>query len=232
MSKTKKSKNYFTQGTEDAIVKYNNSTNSEERKQIFEQHIHYPFYKLAENIIHTFKLRYTDTESIEDLKHKIIAVLIEEKIHKFNPAVGAKAYSYFGTIVKRWLINYNNKNYRNIKNRGTWEDFNDSGTPPEEYIEVGAITLSTLIDEYVETMYLELDTLFTKKRDREIADAILTIFSNREDLEIFKKKAIYLYVKEITDCKTVHLTKVIKILKDEFYQMLTEKQNVGLVIDL
>lgn len=230
--KKSKSKNYFTQETEDAIIAYNSTADPEKKKELFEKHIHYPFYKLCENIIHTFKLRYTDTETIEDLKHKIISILLEEKIHKFDPSVGAKAYSYFGTIVKRWLINYNNKNYKEIKNKGTWEEFNDTGIPPETYVEDGSITLSEFFDEFVEYVYENFEEMFPKEQDREIADAILTIFTNRKDLEIFKKKAIYIYVKEITDCKTVHLTKVIKVLKREFYNQLREKDKVGLLVDL
>ena len=52
-------------------------------------------------------------------------MLLEEKIMKFDPTNGAKAYSYFGTIVKRWLINYNNKNYKNLKKIGTFDEMQD-----------------------------------------------------------------------------------------------------------
>jgi len=52
------SKNYFTQETEDAIVAYNTSTDFEEKSKIYETKIHYAFFKLTQNIIHTFKLEY------------------------------------------------------------------------------------------------------------------------------------------------------------------------------
>ena len=55
----KKSKNYFTQETEDYIVKYNNEPDSDVRSEIYEKHIHYPFFKLTQNIIHTFKFYHT-----------------------------------------------------------------------------------------------------------------------------------------------------------------------------
>ena len=110
MARKKSQANYFTKETEDYIVLYNNSDDIEYKNRIFTKHIYLPFYKLAENIIHTFKFYYTDVDQIEDLKHEIVSVLLEEKISKFDPTRGAKAYSYFGTIVKRWLINYNNKN--------------------------------------------------------------------------------------------------------------------------
>ena len=105
-------RNYFTQETEDAIVLYNNTKVAKKRSLIYQRHIHFPFYKLTQNIIHTFKFYYTDdVENLEDLQHEIMVFLLD-KIHLFDPSRGAKAYSYFGTIVKRWLIAYNQKNYK------------------------------------------------------------------------------------------------------------------------
>ena len=62
-----------------------------------------------------------------------------------------------------------------------------------------------------------------------IADAILTIFSKRKDLDIFKKKALYIYIREMTDCETPHLTKVVNKLKDEFYVMYDKYISLGLI---
>jgi hypothetical protein len=110
----KKSKSgiYFTQETEDAIVRYNNSEDQEYKSILYSKEIHPAFLKLTENIIHTFKFYYTDVENLEDLQHEVITFLLS-KLHLFDQSKGAKAYSYFGTIAKRYLIVYNNKNYKN-----------------------------------------------------------------------------------------------------------------------
>jgi DNA-directed RNA polymerase subunit F len=187
------------------------------------------FYKLAENIIHTFKFYYTDVEKIEDLKHEIVSMLYEEKIMKFDATNGAKAYSYFGTIVKRWLINYNNKNYKNLKKIGTFDEMHDSHNPSPIGNEENSITLGNFLDIYVEQTYKILEELFPKESERKIADAILTIFKTRQDLDIFKKKALYIYIREMTDCETPHLTKVVNKLKVEFYQLYEKYNNVGLI---
>ena len=105
------SKNYFTQATEDAIVLYNNTNDFVLKSKIYGEKIHYGFFKLTQNIIHKFKFYHTEVENIEDLQHEIITFLLS-KIHLFDPTRGAKAFSYFGTIVKRWLILYNEKNYK------------------------------------------------------------------------------------------------------------------------
>lgn len=230
MARKRSKANYFTKETEEAINRYNTTDDPELRAQIFTEEIYYPFYKLAENIIHTFKFYYTDVDNLEDLKHEIVTVLLEEKIDKFDPTNGAKAFSYFGTIVKRWLINYNNKNYKQLKKRGTFEEFDDYKVSIPDLEESNAIPLGTFIDEYVEYMYDELEVLFDKPAEQQIADAVLTIFKTRHDLDIFKKKALYIYIREMTDCKTPHLTKVIKVLKQEFYEMYEELHERGLIV--
>ena len=216
MARKKSKANYFTQETEEYIKKFNNSTDQEYKNEIFKEHIYLPFYKLAENIIHTFKFYYTDVDRIEDLKHEIVSMLYEEKIMKFDPDVGAKAYSYFGTIVKRWLINYNNKNYKKLKQIGSFDDMEESYEGDELASADTGLPLSKFIDNWVEEVYEELDELFSKQKEKTIADAVLTLFRTRNDLEIFKKKALYIYIREITDCETPQLTKVVNILKEKF----------------
>ena len=229
MGRKPSKKNYFTQETEDAIVRYNNSSDSKERDRIFTSEIYYPFYKLVENIIHTFKFYYTDVDDLEDLKLEIVSLLVEEKIHLFDPTKGAKAYSYFGTIVKRHLINYNNKNYKRLKSLGTVDEIDNSYDLDVTEIRPYAISLGEVMDIFVERTYAKLDKLFPKDSDKKIADAVLTIFQRRQDLDIFKKKALYIYIREITGTETPYLTRVINVLKEEFYEIYTEFDTVGLL---
>jgi len=230
MAKPVKNSNYFTQETEDAIVRYNASSDPVYRDQIFSKEIYYPLYKLSENIIHTFKFYYTDVDDIEDLKLEVISMLVEEKLHRFDPTLGAKAYSYFGTIIKRWLINYNSRNYKKVKQIGSFEEVKESYETEVEVGDIPTIKLSTIVDEFVEESYSNLDTYFFKEIEQKVADAILTLFKTRLDLEIFKKKALYIYIREITDCETPTLTKVISKLKDEFYRKSKTYVNNGFII--
>lgn len=225
MARKKSQSNYFTRETEEYIVKYNNSKDNEYRNLIFTEHIYLPFYKLAENIIHTFKFYYTDVDQIEDLKHEIVSVLLEEKIDKFDPTNGAKAYSYFGTIVKRWLINYNNKNYKKLKLIGQFSEMEEMYEPDLDNGTISKKTISKILDEWIEEVYDQLDEIFLKDNERKIADSVLIVFKTRNDIEIFKKKALYIYIREMTDCDTPALTKVINTLKNSWnkkYQKLYE----------
>ena len=229
MARKRAKANYFTKETEDYIVKYNESTDQEYRNKIFTDHIYLPFYKLSENIIHTFKFYYTDVDKIEDLKHELVSVLLEDKIMKFDPTNGAKAYSYFGTIVKRWLINYNNKNYKKLKQIGSFDDMEESYEPNIDLEVPSAKTLSNFMNSWIDSVYMDIDEFFTKDSDIKIADAVLTVFKTRNDLNIFKKKALYIYIREMTDCETPQLTRVITVLKEDFKEKYQKLYDQGLL---
>lgn len=237
----KKSKNYFTQKTEDAIVRYNNTADPEIRSRIYSNDIHYAFFKLTENIIHTFKFYYTEVDNIEDLQHEIITFLLE-KIHMFDPSRGAKAYSYFGTIVKRYLILNNKKNYKKrieaisihgntenakekIEENVTLNSLNSNLIENEAEIDLDdplysdytpVDKLSKFTDLWVDYCSDNLFYLFPKAQDACVADAILELFRSRETIDIFNKKALYIYVREIIDVKAPKITKISNILRDNF----------------
>lgn len=221
---------YFTQETEDAIVRYNASSDPIFRDKVFKKEIYHPLYKLAENIIHTFKFYYLDVDSIEDLKLDVVSMLVEEKLHRFDATNGAKAFSYFQTIVKRWLINYNNRNYKKLKQVGSFEEMEDSYEVEGVNNSGRRVTLAVVVNLFVENSYNKIEEFFPKEQDQKVADAILTLFRTRHDLEIFRKKALYIYIREMTDCETPTLTRVISKLKEEFYRIHKSYQEAGFTI--
>ena len=213
-----KSKNYFTQETEDAIVLYNNTPDPVLRSKIYEEKIHYAFFKLTQNIIHTFKFYHTEVEDLEHLQHEIIVFLLS-KIHLFNPHNGAKAYSYFGTIVKRWCILYNDKNYKSkIKKVSVIElEQDDSYSYTLETSSPQKDKLSLFIDQYVVYVTENIYNFFPKETDAKIADAVLELFRKRDQIDIFNKKALYIYIHEmIPDAKTPKITKIANSLYNIF----------------
>lgn len=228
---TNTSNYYFTQETEDAIVLYNQSSDPIYRSRVFAEKLYLPFYKMAENIIHTFKFYYMDVDDIEDLKLDIVTMIVQEKIQGFNPENGAKAFSYFQTIIKRWLINYNNNNYKKLKQVGSFEEMYDSYNSNIEKVDNKVVKLASIVDEFVNKCYQDFEDIFSKEADREVGDAVLTLFRTRHDIDIFKKKALYIYIREITDCETPVLTKVIGRLKEEFYKIYKKYIELGYDIE-
>jgi hypothetical protein len=216
-------KNYFTQATEDAIVRYNSTNDFALKNKIYSDEIHYAFFKLTQNIIHTFKFYHTEVENIEDLQHEIITFLLS-KIHLFDSTRGAKAFSYFGTIVKRWLILYNEKNYKkkviSIPITALNDDLIESyvieeNNSPNDKLPYND-KLSLFMDLYIEHCTNNIFTLFPKEEEAKIADAILELFRKRDQLTIFNKKALYIYIREIINVKTPRITKISNKLNDIF----------------
>lgn len=228
----KKSIDYFTLDTQAAILEYRKETSPAKRNQIFNERIYYAFYKLAENIIHTFKFYYTEVDNINELKHEVIAFLLE-KLHLYNQSKG-KAYSYFGTIAKRYLIVYNNNNYKRLKGKAAVEDVDTDKTITNELVSNQVLLPEeiTFIDLFIQRVDEDLLELFPKAQEARVGDAILELFKRRENIDIFNKKALFIYIKEITDAPTPIITKVIKVLKEIYKEMLNEYLEKGTEIDI
>lgn len=228
----KKSIDYFTLDTQQAILEYRLETSTAKRNEIFNTRIYYAFYKLAENIIHTFKFYYTEVDNIDELKHEVIAFLLE-KLHRYDENKG-KAYSYFGTIAKRYLIVYNNNNYKRLKDKAQVEEVDVDKTITNELLLNSPNYLEEVnfIDLFIKKIDEDLLELFPKAQDARVGDAILELFKRRENIDIFNKKALFIYIKEITDAPTPTITKVIKVLKEVYKRMLNEYLERGSRIDI
>ena len=150
------------------------------------------------------------------MKHEVIAFLLE-KLHLYNQDKG-KAYSYFGTIAKRYLIVYNNNNYKRLKGKAPVNEVDTDKTITNEL-------LLTQPDYFQEANFIDI---FIKKVD----DDLLELFKRRESIDIFNKKALFIYIKEITDAPTPIITKVIKVLKEIYKDMLNEYLEEGTEIDI
>jgi len=262
-----KSKNYFTKDTENAIMLYNSTSCSYQRSKIYEKEIHYPFFKLTQNIIHTFKFYHTEVENLEHLQHEIEVFLLG-KLQLFHPVKSAdnkirkiiqkefkesysgsfieympkneikcstqniqdyvntleispecyekliiitpaKAYSYFGTIVKRWCILYNEKNYKKKVSSVPVDELEKDDTYSYSLDNTPDDKLSYFIDEFVEYVSNNIYSLYPKNIDAQIADSILELFRKRDSIDIFNKKALYIYIHEmLPDVKTPKITKI------------------------
>jgi len=228
----KKSIDYFTLDTQQAILDYRLETSPAIRNKIFNEKIYYAFYKLAENIIHTFKFYYTEVDNINELKHEVIAFLLE-KLHLYNQDKG-KAYSYFGTIAKRYLIVYNNNNYKRLKGKANVEEVDTDKTITNELLltQPSPFEEVNFIDLFIKEIDDNLLDLFTKPQEARVGDAILELFKRRESIDIFNKKALFIYIKEITDAPTPVITKVIKVLKEIYREMHNQYLEEGTKIDI
>jgi hypothetical protein len=222
--KPKTKNNYFTQETEDAILRYRSAKSQALKNKIYNEDIHYGFYKLTENIIHTFKFYYTEVDNIEDLKFEVISFLLQ-KLHLYDPSKG-KAYSYFGTIAKRYLIIYNQKNYKKLVAKIEVQDIDNQHSTHDSLVinpNDQDIDRLDVIDKFIAKMDTVIMEMFEKEEELKAAVAILEIFKKRESIDIFNKKALFIYVKEMATVQSNTITKVIKKLKTVYLKILQDQ---------
>ena len=218
--RNKKEKIYFSKKTEDAIIEYNNEGDDHKRNEIYETKIKFSFDKLVENIFNTFKFTYFDNSPLEIQKETVSHLVTN--IHKFQAGKG-KAFSYFSIVAKNYLIFHNNNNYKRFN-----QHVDISDTPSESSVclqtedahhkDVQTQEFMKLIVNYWE---LNLSKIFNKQKDLNIAYAVIELFRNCERIENFNKKTLYLYIRELSNCKTQQITKVINKMKS--YQTIVMK---------
>ena len=202
---------YFHQGTEDAIIRHNKETRPHMRERIYNEHIRTPFEKLAENIIHTFKFYYFDVPS-EDVKHEVVSFLYMN-MHKFTEGKG-KAFSYFSIVAKNYLILHNNNNYKKMKQTDGEEVTDYKRDPIKEASRDDLLQAKKeYVDLFVEYWTNNLTTIFKRKQDIDVANAVLYLMENRQNIENFNKKALYIMIREMTTSNTQHITRVVNVMK-------------------
>jgi hypothetical protein len=202
----KKTKNYYwTEDTEQGVIAYNTSTSPEEKNKIYNKHLQYPFFKLTENIINTFKFSYFD-DVFQDVQNECISFLVLN-MHKYDHTKGSKAFSYFSVVIKNYLILNNNANYKKLKTHATID--NARGLHSQQVNEDANIFIEESID-YFEN---KIPHMFSKQKDRIIAYAIVDLMKVRENIEDFNKKALYILLREMTNVETAKITKVLNIMR-------------------
>ncbi len=205
-------KMYFTKDTETYIIKYNKEEDQNIRNHLYEIYIKNAFEKLVENVFNTFKFTYFDNSPIE-IQKETVAHLVSN-MNKFEEGKG-KAFSYFSIVAKNYLIFHNNGNYKKYN-----QHVNIADTPSESSVCLQTVDSHHKDVETNEFLKLMVDywernvgRIFTKQRDLNIANAVIELFRNCDRIDAFNKKALYLYIREISSCKTQQITKVINKMK-------------------
>lgn len=192
---------YFTQVHEDAIVKYCSTSDMREKEELYMSLIRPAFSQMVDKIVFTY--RFTNLPDIEDLREECKGWLITI-LAKFDPNKGSKAFSYFSVVTKNWFIHKVKKNKKRLEREVSFESVDydlerDLLDKAETYEE------SQVRKELMQNLRLEMETWevdFSKPAEKKVYDAVLVLFNSAEDIEIFNKKAIYLYLRELTGMNT------------------------------
>ena len=217
-------KYYFSTEHENAVIEYCSTTDKRVKQVLYEVYIAPAFNEMVDKIIYTYK--FTNLPNIESLREECKFWLMTI-LEKYDPTKGYKAFSYFSVITKNWFIHKVKKNNKNLTQEISFED---SSTEVENQHPV--------INDYIEQQQQEqfwndllkdIDTWGSslREQDHKILESIKQILNNKDNLEIFNKKAIYIYMKEITGLNSKQITSSlnkIRIKYVEFKQEWEDKQ--------
>lgn len=207
---------YFGPEVDASIIKYNATEDFNERSRIYQLEIQPAFSKLVENIIHTFKFYYTDNLSMQQVQQEVVAFLVE-KLPKFKPTNG-KAFSYFSIVAKNYCILKNKSNYKKLTSHDSITSINDD-LMVEDVDGDEDFSITKFQDQFVEYWDTNIEQTFVKKPDRLLAAAVVELFRKRENIELYNKKALYIYIREMSDAKTQQITKMLKFMKEKYKSM-------------
>ena len=224
---------YFNAGTQQAIVDYKAELLPAKRNELYVDLILPAFSKLVENLINVygFQIQY---ETKTDLQNECVEFLYGV-IGKFDASKGTKAFSYFNVVAKNWLIIRSKQSVRNIHVFTSLDDLESLSQNDLETIENHSIALSpedvminTVNSNWLKEVLGIITSLATTDNEIECLKGINMLFENIHELDFLNKRAIMLYLREITSLNPKNLSVVLstmkrhyKVAKEEYEQRTT-----------
>lgn len=228
-------KKYFGKPEEDAIRKLSiGELNHIEKEKIYNNIIHPAFQKLSENILNTYGLKHGFFKIGID-SNDLIKMGISHMyscLDRFDPDYATKsgqpvkAFSFFGTVVKRYFILLSMKSQKSLE-RNVDIDDDEKFLKTSDALTLARYDSNTVSDEriffdkVIEWFEKHKDTLIVTEIDRIVLNAIIDICNRVEVLENYNKKTIYFFLRELTNLEARQITPVIKKMKIK-YKILRE----------
>ncbi|MEE3289775.1 MAG: hypothetical protein VX206_03480 [Pseudomonadota bacterium] len=226
MAKKRRKTAYFTKVHEQAIIDFNNSTDLKEREHLYETYIEPVFSEMVDKIVFTY--RFTSLPNIDSLRQEC-KIWLTTVIQKYDPTKGSKAFSYFSVITKNWFIHKVKKNSKAKKMEVPIEDLMVKSKLDEKLIVDHGYYRQRAEKEFWENLWIEIESWDTgnlKPNEEKVLEAIKLLLANPDSIEIFNKKAIYLYIREITGLNTKQIVNNLNKMRAK-YRLFKKDWNEG-----
>ena len=198
----RKSNHYFTKDHENAIIQYALTDDNKIRTKLYIDFIGPAFDEMVDKIVYTYK--FTNLPNIDDLRAEC-KIWLTTILDKYDSSKGSKAFSYFSVITKNWFIHKVKKNTNKTKREVQLEDTHVNDLSNSKLVAYNDYYQKRNEKEFWQLLYSEMkdwEGENLKANERKVLEAVKILFENSEDIEIFNKKAIYLYLREITGLNT------------------------------
>lgn len=215
-----KEKNYFAEREEHAVRMFLQAETWGEKNKIYDEFLHAPLDKMISSIIRRYKLYRKDMD-FNDIHSDTHSFLLT-KVDKFQPEKNKKAYSYFGTICKNYLMGQIMKEQKEINRKISYEDISSSieNRPDMLYlIDEDVVDLDHIIIEYTIKLKDFVETQSLNDNERKLGLALIDIFEKYEtiftatDNSKFNKNLILMSLREMTNLTTKEIRISLKKFK-------------------
>jgi predicted SprT family Zn-dependent metalloprotease len=219
--------NYFDVKEEEAVKAYLLATTFEEKNRIYNDSLRSPLDKMISSIIRRYKLYRKDMDFREI--HTDTHSFLMTKVDKFKPSKGKKAYSYFGTICKNYLMGQIIKDQKDLNRKISYEDISSSleERPDMMYtIDNDTIETEVIIKEYLQDLKDYIDKENLSESEVKLGYALIDLFENYEsiftvtDNNKFNKNIILLSLRDMTNLSTKDIRISMKKFKKVYYVLI------------
>jgi len=211
----KKSNRYFTKVHENAIIEYALTDSRAVRTELYVEFIGPAFNEMVDKIVYTYK--FNNLPNIDYLKDDCKLWLITI-LDKYDPERRSKAFSYFSVITKNWFIHKVKQNSKKLKRDLQYDNLH-SETDLKELVTENSYESDREQREFWEHLFEEMQSwekLKLKENEKKVLDAIKILFESVDQIEIFNKKAIYLYMREITGLNTKQIVNNLNRIRKKY----------------
>lgn len=227
--KGKKPNMYFHDGTTAAIEAYQKSDDQREMAKLYITEIFPAFDKLVENLIFIHGFRGLH-DTYEDLKNDCVTFLYEA-IHKFDFSRGSKPFSYFNVVAKNWLIIRSKQRVTKLKRNVS---IDDQGLSMNDRIKIENYYVVPPPDEQMEAiefigrihnMLDQINGRLTNENELACMDAVIKIFKNVDKIDLLNKRAVFMYIREISGLSPKQLTTTIASIKKHYRELKRDEEH-------
>lgn len=224
--------NYFDVKEEEAVREYLLATTFEEKNRIYNEHLRGPLDKMISSIIRRYKLYRKDMDFREI--HTDTHSFLMTKVDKFKPSKNKKAYSYFGTICKNYLMGQIIKDQKDMNRKISYEDISQSlEERPDMMYTIDNDTLETeiIIAQYLDDLKNFIDKENLSDSERKLGYALIDLFENYDsiftgtDNNKFNKNIILLSLREMTNLSTKEIRNSMKKFKKLYVVVQTKMKD-------
>jgi hypothetical protein len=216
--------NYFDEPEENAVRRYLIADTFEEKNKIYNEFLRDPLDKMISSIIRRYKLYRKDMDFTEI--HTDTHSFLMTKVDKFKPDKNKKAYSYFGTICKNYLMGQIIKDQKDQNRKISYEDISSQlETRPDMiyYLEYEKQEADAVIIEFLKELRTTLEETNLNDNERKLGIALLELFENYKTIFLgtdnnkFNKNVILLSIREMTNLSTKEIRTAMKRYKKLYY---------------